>query len=483
MQIEVVNDGTVNTILNMDATALAEKIKNKQISSELATRIYINRLKEIQPSINALTEHRFDEALNEAKNKDEQLQKGRICGKLFGVPITIKESFDVKGMKTTGGLLSRKNNIAEKDADVVKKLKEQGAIILGKTNTPTLCFCQETDNKLYGRTNNPWSLDRTAGGSSGGEGAVIAAGGAAVGIGSDIGGSIRFPSHFNGTVGFKSGKMEVSQNGSFPYISFSEQERMLGIGAIAKSVRDAELVHSIIANNAPPVRDVSKFSTVIPLDHLVYPVDQPTKEALEKVKEILSDDMVILDEEPPFFRQSARLWQLIMSIDGGETNAKIAFAGKKKSPLKEFLKERLFHSSDVHQYLSWALYGARLFRPKEKQRGEINDLLEEGERKVHAYLENRLLIIPTYHTTALPHGKVYWELFSIFKTFLKYIPFVAYANTWGLPSLTIPVSEDKLGLPIGVQIISAVGNEKVMFQLGKQIEKRMRGYKRALAKN
>ena len=101
---------------------------------------------------------------------------GEAEGALFGVPISMKESFDVAGMQTTGGLIGRKGFVQEHDAEVVRKLKAEGAIIIGKTNTPELCFCQETDNKLYGRTNNPWNLERTAGGSSGGEGAAIAIG-------------------------------------------------------------------------------------------------------------------------------------------------------------------------------------------------------------------------------------------------------------------------------------------------------------------
>src|SRR5699024_11086350 len=125
-------------------------------------------------------------------------------------PISIKESFNVSGMKTTGGIIHRQDIIKSRDAITVQKLKDAGAIVLCKTNTPALCFCQETDNKLYGRTNNPWNIKHTAGGSSGGEAALLSVGGAAVGLGSDIGGSIRFPSHFNGVVGFKSGKNEVS---------------------------------------------------------------------------------------------------------------------------------------------------------------------------------------------------------------------------------------------------------------------------------
>ncbi len=233
-------------ILDMDATELAEHIKAWLITSIQAVETYISHLSLVQPMINCLTQERFNEARQEAKAIDERVQEGDIDGKLLGVPMSVKDNFHVKGMATTSGLTYRKNIIETEDADVIARLKQEGAVILGKTNTPSLCFCQETDNKLHGRTNNPWDLTRTAGGSSGGEGALIAAGGAAIGIGADIGGSIRFPSHFNGIVGFKSGNSQISSKGNFPAITYKEQERMLGIGAMAKSVRDAQLLHSIL---------------------------------------------------------------------------------------------------------------------------------------------------------------------------------------------------------------------------------------------
>lgn len=185
-------------LLRIDATTLAEKIKNQEITSTEAVRLYIEHIQKINPALNCFVQDRFEEALKEAKLADEKIRNGESVGKLHGVPITIKDAFDIKGLSTTGGLIHRRDLISDRDAEVVTRLKAEGAIFLGKTNTPVLCFCQETDNKLYGRTNNPWDVARTAGGSSGGEGSLIAAGGAAVGIGSDIGGSIRFPSHFNG---------------------------------------------------------------------------------------------------------------------------------------------------------------------------------------------------------------------------------------------------------------------------------------------
>ena len=184
----MVNSADTGSILEMDATLLAEKIRNREISSLEATETYIEHLQKINPVLNCLVEERFEEARSEAQEADRKLQAGNAAGRLFGVPISMKDSFDVNGMRTTGGLVHRRDAIQDTDAEVVARLKKEGAIILGKTNTPVLCFYQETDSKLHGRCNNPWDVNRTPGGSSGGEGALIAAGGAAVGLGSDIGG-------------------------------------------------------------------------------------------------------------------------------------------------------------------------------------------------------------------------------------------------------------------------------------------------------
>ena len=201
------NSHTLSNILELDATEIAGLIREGKLTSEDCTQTFIQQIKTVNPNLNAVTETRFTDALNEAKEKDQKLHQTELDKyPLYGVPISIKESINVQGMKTTGGLHHRKDIIMSKDAETVKKLKEAGAIILCKTNTPALCFCHETDNKVYGKTNNSWDIHFTSGGSSGGEAALISTGGTPLGLGSDIGGSIRIPSHFNGVAGFKPGK-------------------------------------------------------------------------------------------------------------------------------------------------------------------------------------------------------------------------------------------------------------------------------------
>lgn len=466
----------------MDATAIADAIKNRKLTSYEVVTTYIAHCRDVNPAINAMVEDRFTEAVNEAIAIDKRIDENEDedKGPLYGVPISVKESLHVADMKTTGGLVHRKDLIAREDADTISKLKQAGAIILGKTNTPALCFCQETENKLYGRTNNPWDSTRTAGGSSGGEGALLAAGGAAAGIGSDIGGSIRFPSHFNGVVGFKPGKSQVSVAGHFPPSEIPIQDRMLGIGPMGKSVRDSNLLYSIIANKPIPKRLLSKMTIDILPSQLNYPLSDETKMALDQIEHFLCRSFLTNRSAPPYFEESAQLWQEIMSIDGGKSVKALALNTDKGNLLATYARTRFSKRTEIHPYLSWALIGAKLFEPSKDRKRKIATILRQGDEQLAGYLKDRLIIFPIYHSGALKHGKVYQEIFSIRKTFLQYMPYVAYANVWGLPSLTVPVSTDENGMPISVQIMSVNGNESAIFQLGKIMERRFRGYVRKM---
>ncbi|HEY0844584.1 MAG TPA: amidase [Noviherbaspirillum sp.] len=468
-------------ILDMDASTLAEQIRSGAVSSLEATNAYIDHLQHANGTLNCLVEERFNAARDEARQADDLRAQGRAAGRLFGVPISIKEAFDVAGMKTTGGLLHRRDHRATQDAVTVARLKREGAIILGKTNTPTLCFCQETDNKLYGRSNNPWDPACTTGGSSGGEAALIAVGGAAVGLGSDIGGSIRFPAHFNGVVGFRSGDRQVSQQGHFPFVEEPYQERMLGIGALAKSVADAELLNAIIADAPPGTVDVQAFRIAVPPAHPRFPVDAPASRLLTGVRSFFAEKGPVDEDVPPYFDKVALWWQLIMSVDGGAGIARLAFDGKPPRPVAEYLKEAVRHNSAYHRYLTWALIGTTMFRPSRTKWWRLVDELQLADAAVAQYLANRVLVLPVYHSPALPHGGVYAEIFSIRRTFLRVMPYVAMANLFGLPALTVPVGTDARGMPIAVQLVASVGNEQALFHVGRMLEKRFGGYVRCKA--
>lgn len=468
-----------NDLLSLDATSIHNKIVSGTISSVEIAEIFIRQQRGRAKSLNAIVEERYEKALDEAKKADQHLHEDKEpIGPLHGVPICVKESFDVEGMKTTGGLLHLKNHTAQKDAHVIQKLKKAGAIILCKTNTSTLCYAQESVNKLYGRTNNPWEPSRTAGGSSGGEGALLAIGGAAIGIGSDIGGSIRFPSHMNGVIGFKAGKFQVDQTGHFPQNVVSLQKRMSSIGPMGKSVRDMRLVYDIIAKRPAEKLTTKEINIEILSEEQPFPISEKTKDLLYQIKRSLLKTFTVKEKIPPFFEESALLWQEMMSVNGSEDIKKIAFNGKKKNIVFPYLREKLMKNTDHHEYLLWAILGSTLFKPSDKRVQEINQIIKTGDIQLKQYFQNKVLILPVYHTGARKHGKVFKEIFSITKSFKKYMPYTAYANVWGLPSLTIPVGVDEEDMPIGVQILSVNGNEDLIFSIGEILEKEFRGYKR-----
>lgn len=459
-------------LLDLNVKTLQKKMNDGDIFPYDVVCSCIDQIEQTHSWINALVENRFARAKEEAKKVSFHHGK-----KLAGVPISVKESFHVQGMKTTGGL-PRRQYTQDEDAEVVRRLKNEGAIIIGKTNTPTLCYCQETVNKLYGRTNNPWNVERTAGGSSGGEAALVAVGGAFAGIGSDIGGSIRIPCHFNGVVGFKSGNGRVSDRGSFPELQHPLQKRMLGIGPITRSVRDARDLYDIIADE--PLASFSEDDVKITvLPRLIdIPLTSEVEHAVIQVSDIFANYFSVERAVPPYFEESARLWQEIMAIDGAKPIARLAALSDKKKLTKTYFREKTRKDTDYHHYFTWALIGSNLFRPSKKRLKEITETIRRGDELLERYLEGRVLLFPVYHRGAPRHGQVYREIFSIKKTYLKYMPYLSYANVWGLASLTVPVAHDRDGMPIAVQLIGKNEHEAILFQLGEIIEKHFCGMRR-----
>jgi Asp-tRNA(Asn)/Glu-tRNA(Gln) amidotransferase A subunit family amidase len=194
---------------------MADHIRSKSISPVELIRAHFDRIKKLNLRLNAFVELDEERAHLQAKYAEAAVVQGKTLGPLHGIPISIKSSIDVAGLHCEAGTRLRAGNTAVSDAPLVSRLRAAGAIVLGVTNTPELLMAWETDNLLYGRTNNPWDLTRTAGGSSGGESAAIAAGMSAGGVGSDGGGSIRVPAHFTGICGLKPTPGRIPSTGHF----------------------------------------------------------------------------------------------------------------------------------------------------------------------------------------------------------------------------------------------------------------------------
>ena len=468
----------MNLFYDLDATEIAKGIKDRTWTSLEVTEAFISHIENVNQFINVVTETRFAEAIEEAKRADDQIKQGVQVGKLHGVPISMKDNVNVSGMSTILGLPHRKYKKEVEDAYIVQLLKREGAIILCKTNTPALCFYQESENKATGLSRNPWDLSRSVGGSSGGEGAMLAVGGAAVGVGTDIGGSIRFPAHYNGLVAFKSGNDQINAAGILPTFNYPEQHRMLGIGAMGKSVRDAQLLNEIFTGKKRSFVNIDAYQFIIPEKIERIPLHERTEQLVNEVFERINQEFKTSREEPLYFHDSAFVWQKAMSIDGSNQLKPLLSESGKINIVTTYIKEKLFRNTPLSAKLTWAMIGSDMFKTTESELADIRAKIAEADATLNEYLTEKIIILPTYHEAAQKHGKQYGELFSIKKTFMSYIPYISYANSWGLPSLIIPAGKDRDGMPICLQLITKVGQEDALFQFGEWFEENIKGYER-----
>jgi len=223
------------------ATDLARAIRHRETSSRDVVEAHIERIEFMHERINAVVVDRFDAARGDADAADARIAAAADVDELppfLGVPCTIKESIAMAGMPNCAGLVSRSQYRSTQNAPTVQRMIDAGAIVLGVTNTPELCLWIETENRVYGRTHNAYSKYRTAGGSSGGEGAVVGSGGSPLGLGADIGGSIRLPAFFNGVFGLKPSPGVVPSTGQFPTTHTEIAAQMLTIGPIVRRGED-----------------------------------------------------------------------------------------------------------------------------------------------------------------------------------------------------------------------------------------------------
>src|SRR6202012_3460207 len=246
--------GAESDITSKSPSELANAIRSKQLSSKSIVEAHLERIAKVNPKLNAVVQLAADSARKEADEADAALARGEIKGPLHGVPVTIKDTLETTGVICTGGTKGRANYVPKADATAVARLRAAGAIILGKTNVPELAGAIETDNLVYGRTNNPYDLARTPGGSSGGEAAIVSACGSPLGLGTDAGGSIRIPAHFCGLAAIKPTSGRVPRTGQFP-LPMGARAPVYHVSLIARRVEDLALALPFISG--PDFRDSS----------------------------------------------------------------------------------------------------------------------------------------------------------------------------------------------------------------------------------
>src|ERR1700682_5117970 len=235
----------MDEIVALSANRLAELIRRRALSPVEVAKAYLSRIENLNPSLNAIVTLAPD-VIEQAQAAEARLMSAGSVGPLHGVPLTIKDTIETAGLRTTSGSAVCAPHVPQTDAPAVARLKAAGAIILGKTNTAEMAMDYTADNLLFGRTNNPHDSSRTPGGSSGGEAAAIATGLSAGGLGTDLAGSIRIPAHFCGIAGLKPGSGRVPAEGEFPE-SIGPYSLGSVVGPMARNVEDLRLLFNVLA--------------------------------------------------------------------------------------------------------------------------------------------------------------------------------------------------------------------------------------------
>ncbi|HHP7230341.1 MAG TPA: amidase, partial [Xenococcaceae cyanobacterium] len=301
-------------IVYATATQLAQMIRDKEVSAVAVLDAYLKQIDKHNAKINAIITLDAAKARTRAKQADEALARGENWGALHGVPITIKDTIETAGLLTTAGYPPLKDYIPSEDATTVARLKAAGAIIFAKTNPAKLAGDYQSKNPLFGQTNNPWDLERTVGGSSGGSASAVAAGFSPLDIGSDVAGSIRVPAHYCGVYGFMPTDRRVPTTGHIPPLPGKPNyiRHMLRIGPLARSVEDLQLCFSLIAGadirqpEIPPVpldkptdKKLSDLRIAWTYGVDFLPISQDTRSCIQTAINCLSDAGCYLEQCNP----------------------------------------------------------------------------------------------------------------------------------------------------------------------------------------
>ena len=290
----------------------------------------VDRIEEVNPRLNAVVQLAGEKAIEDARDADRWLARGESRGPLHGIPFTLKDAIESQGVICTGGTEGRANFVPSVDATVVQRLRAAGAILLGKTNCPEFGWAWESDNLIYGRTNNPFNLKLSPGGSSGGESAMIAAGGSALGLGSDAGGSVRFPAHCTGIAAIKPTSGRVPRTGHFPGPG-GMLNSLWQIGPLARFVEDLALVLPIIAGpdfhdasivpaplESHRAVDVKTLRVSFHKENGIVPPAPEIAEAVTKAAAVLAAAGARVEERhPPGIEETYEIYLKLFSADGG----------------------------------------------------------------------------------------------------------------------------------------------------------------------
>lgn len=449
----------------LPAFRLVEEYRGRRLSPVEVTRAVLERIEALNPALNAFVTLCPAEALRDATASEEAYRRGQPRGPLDGVPVSIKDLVATKGLRTTFGSFLFRDFVPDHDAPLVERLRAGGAVILGKTNTPEFGAAPFTDNLVFGRTNNPWNLERTSGGSSGGAGAAVAAGLGPVAQGSDGGGSIRIPSAFCGVFGLKPTYGRIPRESSA-----ASWSTLSHLGPMTRTVRDAALFLDATAGHHP----ADPFSLPPPPEPYAREVDRGVK----GLRAAWSPDLgwgVVDPQVEALCREAAfalaEAGALVEArtpelLDPQETRTFMNIAAP---------EDTAFFARFSEDELGLLTDEARAFHEYGKRLSAV-ELVEANQRRwtlrnqLDAFFrEYDLLLTPAVAIPAFPHGTDVREVAGTPVRPFGWSPFTVPFNLTGLPAASVPCGFVD-GLPVGLQIVAPAFRDDLALRASRALE-------------
>ena len=455
-------------LLFKSATELAEMIRKQKISCVDLTTAYLDRILAVNPSINAAVQICGERAIQEAEDCDKLLSQQTLLGPLHGIPMTIKDSLDTEGVISTGGTAGRRDYIPDQDATIVHRLRQAGAILLAKTNTPELTLSGETNNEIYGRTSNPYDLNRSPGGSSGGSAALLAAGGSALEVGSDTGGSIREPAHYCGVTGLKPTIGRIPRTGHIVPWGLGLFDELTVVGPMARYVDDIALTLPIISGpdfidpkvlhpasaNACEEMDVNKLRIAWYTDNGVIEPCEDIRRVIASVVEGLQQSGCNIEFAPlPRIPEINECNAALRRSDHGHHIIRLLqrFGTSHPGPDLQSYLTRQHESPDIDPVL---------FEKIDQEKSSALQFMQQYDA----------IICPSSHDVARLHGASANDAFETWSHITIY-------NLLGWPGISVRGgTSENGGLPVGVQVVAAPWREDVVIAVARKIEQLFGGF-------
>jgi fatty acid amide hydrolase 2 len=471
------------TLTQRSASELAAAIRARELTSREVVEEHLALLQRVNPRINAVVCPRFEQARADADAADRRVAEagpGEELPPFLGVPCTIKESFAVEGMPNCAGLVSRKDHRAPETAPAAARLMEAGAIPMGLTNVPELTMWPETINRVYGRTNNPYDASRTAGGSSGGEGAAVGSGASPIGLGSDIGGSIRIPAFCNGVFGHKPSPGLVPNTGQFPDSDLGDSAYLLATGPLVR--RAADLMPFLKAIAGPDGRDpgcvelplgdpaevdIDGLEVLVTDDASIVPLRGEVRAARDRAAEALAGAGARVRQVS--LRSLRRVLDLYLTALGRGSGASFRLLIEEATGSPVNLRT-LLRRGGPHTPFTRLLLASEWTSNMVPER-RVRKAIAAGQalrRELAEIVGDGVLLYPPLPRVAPRHNRTLarpWIFSSMF-----------VFNLAGMPVTQVPLGLGRKGLPVGVQVGAAPGRDDLTIAAALELERACGGW-------